>query len=176
MSTAPSRTTTFQPRGKFSNNCRTRLLTRSMMTPRYTGERDRGSPEKSEAWQITRNSQLLASRGESVVKAYTGICNHVFETGNWPKEWTASIVIPLPKKGNLRKCNNYRIISLIRHPSKILLKVIVERLQPQAEAIVSEEQAGFRKVRSITEQIFNLRVMCEKFRQSGKPVYHNFVD
>ena len=121
-------------------------------------------------------AELLAYGGESVVKAYTRICNRVFKTGNWPKDWTTSIVIPLPKKGNLKKCNNYRTISLISHPSKILLKVILKRLQPQAEAILSEEQAGFRKGRSTSEQIFNLRVLCEKYRQLGKPVYHNFVD
>jgi hypothetical protein len=68
---------------------------------------------------------------ESVVKAYTRICNHVFKTGNWPKDWTTSIVVSLPKKGNLWKCNNYRTISLISHPSMILLKVILKHLQPQ---------------------------------------------
>jgi hypothetical protein len=92
------------------------------------------------------------------------------------KDWTTSIVVPLPKKGKLRKCNNYRTIGLISHPSKIRLKVILKRLQSQAEAILSEEQARFRKGRSTTEQIFNLKVLCEKYRQRGKPVYHNFVD
>ena len=121
-------------------------------------------------------ADLLVHGGESVVKIYTRICNYVYKTGNWPKDWTKSIVIPLPKKGNLKKCQNYRTISLISHPSKILLKIILNRLQPQAEAILAEEQAGFRKGRSCAEQIFNLRLVCEKYRELGKPVYHTFVD
>ena len=121
-------------------------------------------------------ADLLVHGGESVVKVYTRICNYVYKTGNWPEDWTKSIVIPLPKKGNLKQCKNYRTISLISHPSKILLKVILNRLQPQAEAILAEEQAGFRKGRSCAEQIFNLRLVCEKYRELGKPVYHTFVD
>ncbi|CAH1240999.1 Hypp6277 [Branchiostoma lanceolatum] len=120
--------------------------------------------------------ELLKAGGETVARLYTRICNHVFKTGKWPKAWTTSVVIPLPKKGNLKKCPNYRTISLISHPSKILLKVILNRLQPQAEQILSEEQAGFRKGRSCAEQIFNLRLICEKYRELGKPVYHTFVD
>ena len=35
------------------------------------------------------------------------------------------LVIPLPKKGNLKQCQNYRTISLISHPSKIMLRLIL---------------------------------------------------
>lgn len=44
-------------------------------------------------------ADLLVHGGESVVKVYTRICNYVYKTGNWPEDWTKSIVIPLPKKG-----------------------------------------------------------------------------
>ena len=106
-------------------------------------------------------AELLIYGGNTVVKVFTRICNHVFRTGKWPDDWTTSVVIPLPKKGDLKKCQNYRTISLISHPSKVLLKVILNRLQPQAEQILSEEQAGFRKGRSCAEQIFNLRLICD---------------
>ena len=46
-------------------------------------------------------------------------------------------------------------ISLINHPSKVMLKTILNRLKPQAEKIIAEEQAGLRVGRSTTEQIFN---------------------
>ena len=38
-----------------------------------------------------------------------------------------------------------------------MLKILLNRLKPQAEWIIAEEQAGFRAGRSTTEQIFNLR-------------------
>ena len=106
--------------------------------------------------------ELIQSGGEEMVKMMTKICNIIWKTGIWPKSWTQSLVITLPKKGNLKQCNNYRTISLISHPSKILLRIILNRLKPQAETIISEEQAGFREKGSTIEQIFNLRVLGGK--------------
>ena len=40
-----------------------------------------------------------------------------------------------------------------------MLKVILNRLKPQAEKVVAEEQAGFRAERSTTEQFFNQRIL-----------------
>ena len=57
-----------------------------------------------------------------------------------------------------------------------MLKVILNRLKPQAEEIIAEEQAGFRAGRSITEQIFNLRILCEKYLQHQQILYHVFID
>ena len=82
----------------------------------------------------------------------------------------------LPKKGNLQQCQNYRKISLISHPSKAMLKIILNRLKPQAEKIIAEEQAGFRAGRSTTEQIFNRRILCEKYLQHQQDLYHVFID
>ena len=39
----------------------------------------------------------------------------IWRSGEWPIQWTQSVVITLPKKGNLQQCQNYRTISLISH-------------------------------------------------------------
>ena len=65
---------------------------------------------------------------------------------------------------------------LISHPSKVVLKIILNRLKPQAEKVIAEEQAGFRASRSTTEQIFNLRILCEKYLQHLQDLYHVFID
>ena len=57
-----------------------------------------------------------------------------------------------------------------------MLKVILNRLKPQAEEIIAEEQAGFRAGRSTTEQIFNLRILCEKDLQYQQNLYRVFID
>ena len=90
--------------------------------------------------------------------------------------WTQSLIITLPKKGNLQQCKNYCTISLICHPSKVLLKVLLNRLKPRAESIIAEEQARFRSGRSTTEQIFNLRILCERYLQHQQDLYHVFID
>ena len=117
-------------------------------------------------WILTKSSFLTVS----------GTLCRIWQTGEWPTPWTQSLVITHPKKGNLQQCQNYRTISLISHPSKVMLKVILNRLKPQAEKIITEEQAGFRAGRSTTEQIFNLHILCEKYLQHQQDLYHVFID
>ena len=104
------------------------------------------------------------------------ICNKIWQTGEWPTPWTQSLVITLQEKGSLQLCQNYHTISLISHPSKVMLKILLNRLKPQAEEIIKEEQAGFRVGRSTIEHIFNLRILCEKCLQHQQSLYHVFVD
>ena len=105
----------------------------------------------------------------------TELCNRIWRTGEWPTPWTQSLINTLPKKGNLQLCQNYRTISLISHSSKVMLKVIVNRLRPKAEEIIDEEQAGFRAGRNTTEQIFNLRILCEKYLQHQQNLHQFFI-
>ena len=119
-------------------------------------------------------AELVQAGGEAMIDILTAICNKIWKTGECPTTWIQSLVITLPKKGNLQLCQNYRTISLISHPSTV--KIILNRLQPQAEEIIAEEQAGFRAGRSTTEQIFNLRILCEKYLQHQQNLYHAFID
>ena len=121
-------------------------------------------------------AELIKYGGEDTAHALTVLCQKIWDEKRWPKEWTQSLMIPLPKKGNLKQCQNYRTISLISHPSKVLLRVLLNRLKTKAEEILSEEQAGFRAGRSTVEQIFNCRVIVEKHIQHQKDLYHNFID
>ena len=105
-------------------------------------------------------AELVQAGGEDVITTLTTICNKIWQTGEWPTPWTQSLVITLTMKSNLQQCQNYRTVSLISHPSKVMLKIILNRLKPQEEKIIAKEQAGVRAGRSTTEQSFNLRILC----------------
>ena len=62
-------------------------------------------------------AELVQACGEDVITALTTICNEIWQIGGWPTPWTQSLVILLPKKGNLQQCQNHRTISLISHYS-----------------------------------------------------------
>ena len=70
----------------------------------------------------------------------------IWQIGEWPTPWRQSLIITLPKTGNLQQSQNYRTISLISHASKVMLKVILNRLKPQAEEISP-------KIRPVSAQI-----------------------
>ena len=62
------------------------------------------------------------------------------------------------------------------HIRKIRLRIILNRLIPQTEDIIAEEQAGFRKNRSTTKHIINCRLIMEKHIDQQRQVYHNFIN
>ena len=49
-------------------------------------------------------AELVQAGGEDVITALTIICNKIWQIGEWPTPWTQSLVITLPKKGNLKQC------------------------------------------------------------------------
>ena len=110
------------------------------------------------------------------IDVLTEISYRIWRTGEWSFPWTQSLIITLPKKGNLQLCQNYRTISLISHSRKVMLEVILNRLKPIAEEIIAEERAGFRAGRSTTEQIFNLKILCEKYLQQQQNLYRVVID
>ena len=63
------------------------------------------------------------------MKELHSICEQIWKTQQWPKDWKRSVFIPIPKKGNAKECSNYRTIALISHTSKVMLKILQARLQ-----------------------------------------------
>ena len=57
-----------------------------------------------------------------------------------------------------------------------MLQIVKNRLDPQAEQIISEEQAGLGKNPNIIEHIFNLCLIYEKYNIRQKKLYHIFID
>ena len=113
-------------------------------------------------------AELVQAGGEDAITALTTIYYKIWQTGEWPTSWIQSLDITLPKKGNLWQCQKYTTISLISHPSKAMLKITLNRLKPQEEKIIAEEQAGFRAGRSTTAQLFNLQILCENIFSTSK--------
>ena len=125
--------------------------------------------------EMIKSNELQKHGGDAIVNVFTELCQQSWSMKKWLAQWTQSLVIPIPKKDNLGKCENYRTLSLISHSSKMLLRIILNRLNPQVEHILSDEQAGFRKGRSTVEQIFNCRILMERLIESQKDLYHNFT-
>ena len=74
----------------------------------------------------------------------------------------------IPKKDNAKKCSNYHITALISHASKVMLKILQDRLP--------DVQAGFRKGRGTGGQIANIHWTMEKAREFQKNIYFCFID
>ena len=102
------------------------------------------------------------------MKVLHSICQHIWKTQQWLQNWKRSVFIPIPKKGNAKKCSNYHTIALISHTSKVMLKILQARLQQYTNCELPYNQAGFRKGRGNRDQIANICWIMEKQESSRK--------
>ena len=98
-------------------------------------------------------AEMLKNMGEKGVELLHEIIEEAWKTQEVPTEWKMSVIIPIYKKGDRRKCTNYRGVSLICSASKIYEKVLEKRLRSITETKIHETQSGFRpgySIRKIT--------------------------
>ena len=78
-------------------------------------------------------------------------------------------------KGNAKQCSNYCAIALVSHASKVLLKILQDRLQQYVHHELPDVQAGFRKGSETRDQIANIHWIIEKTGEFQKNIY-SFID
>jgi len=59
-------------------------------------------------------------------------------------EWRDAILVPVPKRGDLSVCDNWRGISLLDVTGKLFARIINDRFQVVVEDSVTDSQYGFR--------------------------------
>ena len=74
-------------------------------------------------------AELLQILKDDAVKVLHSICRKNWKTHQWPQDWKRSVSILIPKKSNAKECSNYHTIALISHASKVMLKILQDRLQ-----------------------------------------------
>ena len=108
--------------------------------------------------------ELFQILSDDAVKVLHSICQQIWNTQQWPQDWKKSVLIPIPKKDNAKKCSNYDTIALISHASKVMLKIFQARLQQYVNHELQDVQAGFRKGRGTRNQIANICWIIKKAR------------
>jgi hypothetical protein len=63
--------------------------------------------------------------------------NTIYETGEWPKDFTEVAMIALKKKQQATKYGDHRTISPIAHTAKIVAKIIRRRIESKIEEKIS---------------------------------------
>ena len=120
--------------------------------------------------------ELLQILKHGAVKVLHSTCQQIWKTQQWPQDWKRSIFIPIPKKGNVKECSNYHMITLISKASKVVFKILQARLQWYVNHELPDVQAGFRKGRGTRGQIANIRWIIKKTREFQKDIFFCFTD
>ena len=120
--------------------------------------------------------ELFQILKDDAVKVLHSICQQIWKSQQWPRDWKRPVFIPVLKKGSAKDCSNYCTVAFISHTSKVKLKNFQVRLQQYMNCELPNIQAGFRKGRGTRDQIANIYLITEKAREFQKNFYFSFID
>ena len=114
--------------------------------------------------------ELFQILKDDAVKVLQSTSQQIWKTQQWPHDWKRSVIIPIPKKGNIKECSRYHTIVLISHAGEVILKILQVSLQQYVNRELPNVQSGFRNGRGTRDQIDNIHWIIEKAREfQNKP-------
>jgi sorting nexin-29 len=97
-------------------------------------------------------AELIKNASQELKNRLHALICKIWRDENMPDDWKVGLIVPLFKKGDKMKCENYRGITLLNVAYKILSNMILERLKEYSEETVGEYQCGIRSQRITTNQ------------------------
>ena len=85
------------------------------------------------------------------------LISNIYKTGNIPDNLKKSIMVAVPKKTKLTNCEEYRSLSILRHTSTILTKVILSRIEKKLLKTAKKTNLVFERIEA-KEKLF---CICE---------------
>ncbi|OMJ18546.1 LINE-1 reverse transcriptase-like protein [Smittium culicis] len=131
--------------------------------------------EPSEVWKLVMAEPTPSS---PLAKLINKIINIMYDTGNIPQCLETSVVFLVPKKGDLKDPDNYRVISLITTLAKLVVKIVATKLcKIDAKYnILLKEQAGFRNFDECADQATTLYEIVRRRKIQNKETWLCYID
>ncbi len=97
----------------------------------------------------------LLQGGEEIINRVVELVQYMFINGSdkWEDELKEGVIIPLFKKGDKNNTNNYRGICLASMGTRVVDRIMADRLRIWAEKLnlLDDDQSGFRRGRSTAD-------------------------
>jgi hypothetical protein len=120
------------------------------------------------------NLELIKYGGRKALTMVTRLINKILQGGSIPQEIKTGYLIQIHKRGDKRKCGNYRGISIMNPFMKILGNLIKNWIENHYKG--NEEQSSFTKGRSTVDHIFTIRQILEKCNMQQEDISFIFYD
>lgn len=119
----------------------------------------------------------MIKAGENIsVSMLHNLLKEIWKSKQVPQDWKNSVVIPIFKKRDKTECTNYRGISLLSVPGKILSRILYNCMSVLGDIFLRDGQCGFRKKRSTIDMIFAARQLVEKAIEQKTGLSLAFID
>ena len=124
--------------------------------------------------------EMLKWTPPSIIDKVITITQHIWQTttradpqelvDHWPAEWLTATVIPLWKMKHPKTCkHNWRGVTLLSIRSKLIARIVANRVQTFSESFMDEQQQGFRRNRGVDDVLQESRRLTEEIVSSRGP-------
>jgi sorting nexin-29 len=121
--------------------------------------------------------EMLKSGGPDIIGGLHSVLVAVWESGIIPTDWRQGLVVPIWKgKGDRLDCNNYRGVTLLSVPGKVLARLLLSRIRSHLLLFQRPEQSGFTPKKSTIDRILALRVLIERRLEFRQRLLAAYVD
>lgn len=120
--------------------------------------------------------ELIKYGSEKLFRMIHRMFQRALNEDQLPKEWTEAYIVSIFKKGDRRRCENYRGVSVLSSMGRLYGKIVKEKLEEQLIDKISDDQAGFSAGRSCIDHIYTLQQLIEKKMAKNRAVHLAFID
>lgn len=135
-------------------------------------------PKKSTGFDLVSNF-MIKKLPPSYIDCLGKCFNSCLSECSYPEEWKIAKIITLNKlKSGTPKCDRNRPIFLLATHSKLLEKVVLNRIRPWAESnhLVFHEQSGFRPKCLLPTRVLSIYKEVKNNRAANFPTLAIYVD
>ena len=124
------------------------------------------------------SAKLLKMMVPEISESFCTIFNESFSEGTFPDHMKLAMILPFFKGGSKLEVSNYRLVSVLPIFSKILEKLMLNRLVRFLEKnkIIYEHQFGFQKNKSTTLAVVDLYTKIVNTLDKGNYACSVFLD
>ena len=124
--------------------------------------------------EITPDLLRLCVSG--IAESLSSLFNKSFDSSKFPSQWKKALVVPIFKKGDKCCPGNYRPISLLPAISKVLERVVHNKLSDFLRSWLTSNQSGFKKSDGTVPQLVRMTQEWSNAVDEGQYVAAVFFD
>ena len=140
-------------------------------------EENRADPRRF--WRVINEDLGIGKKaGSSSCTKIRSEANAILQNGIFPREWVIGNITPIPKEGDSLDPNNWRPVTILPLPSKLLEKAVHYQLMNyfQNQNLLDERQHGFRKDFSTVTATFKVVKDFFNSYNNGDSTIRAFID
>ena len=120
----------------------------------------------------------MLKTGKDIIKGHLlELFNRILSSGKYPTLWSFGLIVPIHKKDDRSKAENYRGITLLSALGKLFTSILNDRLYDYMtkKGVLKVEQDGFKKRHGTVDSIFILKTLIDKFVKSKPQKRRNLL-